>query len=142
MRSRRFADLDGFRHWDTDRQNRAGAVMTASGLDMTALRLDKPAADRQPQAGTGTTPVLRLDAIEFVEDPLEIGGRDAWSLIGDFDRHCLAIVLRPNIDAAAGRGIFGSVVEQVEKHLLKEDRVEPHHRQIGRDLDLDAVAYE
>src|SRR3954453_15672551 len=110
MRSRRFADLGGFRQRDMDRQNRAGAVMTVSGLDMTALRLDKPAADRQPQTGTSTTSVLRLDAIEFVEDPLEIGGRDAWSLIDGFDCHCLAIVPRPNIDAAAGRGIFGGVV--------------------------------
>src|SRR5439155_19277456 len=108
------ADLDGFRHRDTDRQNRAGAVMTVSGLDMTALRLDKAAADRQPQAGTSTTPVLRLDAIEFVEHALEIGGRDAWSLIDYLDRHCLPHALGANNDAAARRGGFGGVGKGVE----------------------------
>src|SRR3954467_9379080 len=98
MRSRRFADLDGLRQRDMDRQNRAGAVMTVSDLDMTALRLDKPAADRQTETRTSATSVLRLHAIEFVEHALEIGGRDARSLIDDFDRHCFAVAPRPNID--------------------------------------------
>src|SRR5947208_16771833 len=113
MRRRRFADLDVFRHRNMDRQNRAGAVMTVSGLDMTALRLDKAAANRQAKPGSSTATILRLDPIKFVEDALEIGGRDAWSLIGDFDRHGLVVAARPNLDAAAGRGIFRSVVEQV-----------------------------
>src|SRR5438067_5794887 len=117
MRRRRLADLGSRRHRDMDRQNRAGAVMTVSGLDMTALRLDKSAADRQTQASTSTTSVLRLDAIEFVEDALEIAGRDARSLIDDFDRHCLAIVPGSNIDTAAGRRVFGGIVKQVEQHL-------------------------
>src|SRR5207248_11069316 len=72
MRRRRFADLDGLRHRDMDRQNRAGAVMTVSGLDMTALRLAKAAADRQAETRTSATPILRLHAIEFVEDAIEI----------------------------------------------------------------------
>src|SRR5438270_13433369 len=98
MRSRRFADLDGLRRRDMDRQNRAGAVSAVSGLNMTALRLDKAAADRQTQAGTGTTPILRLHAIEFVEHAIEIGGRDAWSLVDYLDRHCLAVMPGANID--------------------------------------------
>src|SRR5256886_15121115 len=105
MRSRRFADLDGFRHRDMDRQNRAGAVVTVSGLNMTALRLDKAAADRQPQAGTGTTPVLRLDAIEFVEDPLEIGGRGGRALLGGGGPPLLCLLARPENESGCRGGV-------------------------------------
>src|ERR1700736_3270001 len=110
MRGSRLADLGGFRHRDMDRQNRAGTVAAVARLDMAALRLDEAAADRQAQAGAGTTPVLRLDAIEFVEDALEVAGRDARPLIGHVHRDDIAIAARPNIDAAAGGRIFGGVV--------------------------------
>src|SRR3981081_1542777 len=102
MRRDRLADLDGFRHRDTDRQNRPRAVAAVVCLDLAALRLDETAADRQTQAGAGATPGLRLDAIEFVEDAVEVAGRDARSLIGHFQRNDIAIAAGPNIDAAAG----------------------------------------
>ena len=77
---------------------------------MTALRVEEAAADRQPEAGPGATPILRLDAVEFVEDPLEIGGWNARSFIENLDHHDLTVAASTYIDAAARRRVFGSVV--------------------------------
>ena len=87
-------------------------------------------------------PILGADAIEFIEDAFEIARRDARPLVDDLDRHALARSARPDIDAAAGRGIFGGVVEDVEQHLLEQDRVEPQHRQVGGNLDFDMMPCE
>src|SRR5437588_777553 len=142
MRGDRFADFRGLRHRKADRQRRTGAVLPATGLDPPALRLDKAAADRQPETGAGAPAILRLDAIELVEDAFEIARRDARPLIDDLDPGNIAVAPGPQVDAAAGRRIFGGVVEQIEQHLLDEDRVEPQHRQIGGDGDFDAMPGE
>ena len=39
----------------------------------------------------------------------------------------------------AGGRIFRGIVEQVEQHLLEQHGVELDHRQVGGELDLDAV---
>src|SRR5436190_20010037 len=116
MHCGRLTDLDGFRHRNTDCEYRARAVAAVLRLDTTTLRLDEAPADRQTQAGAGPTSILRLDAIEFVEDVLEVAGRDARPLIRHFYHNDIAIVSRPNIDTAAGRRVFGGIVEQVEQH--------------------------
>src|SRR6266446_10692463 len=103
MRSDRFADFRGLRHRKADRQHRAGAALPAAGLDPPALRLDKAAADRQPQTGPGAPAILRLDAIELVEDAFEIVGRDARPLIDDLDNGEFAVAPGLQVDAAAGR---------------------------------------
>src|SRR5689334_7212991 len=120
MNSRRFAGLHGSRHRDMNRHNRAGAITAVSGLNMTALGLNKAAADRQAKTRTSATPILRMHAIEFVENALQIARRDARSLIDDFDRHRLAIAPGSNIDTAAGRRVFGGIVQKVEQHLLEQ----------------------
>src|SRR6266851_835920 len=117
MRGDRLADFRRLRHRKADRQYRAGAVLPAPGLDAAALRLDKAAADRQPQPGAGATAVLRLDAVELIEDPFEIVRRDARSLIDDLNQGEFTVAPRPQVDAAAGRRIFRGVVEQIEQHL-------------------------
>ena len=38
---------------------------------------------------------------------------------------------------AAGRRVFGGVVEHVDQHLLDQDRVDMEQRQVGGDVDLD-----
>ena len=128
------------RHWDADRQNRARAVVAVPRIDMTALRLDEAAADRQAKAGSGATPILRLDAVELVEDAFEIARRNARAFIDDFDCYEVTVAPRPHIDAGAGRRVFGGVVEEIEQHLLEQNWVEPYDRQIGRDFDLDVVS--
>src|SRR5690348_277853 len=97
-----------------DRQHRTGTVAPVARDNPSPQRFDKTAADRQTEASAGTPAVLGLDTIEFVEDALEISGRYPWSLIDDLDLDQLPVALRANIDAAAGRGIFGGIVEQIE----------------------------
>ena len=92
--------------------------------DPSAERLDKTAADRETETGAGTPAVLSLDTIEFVEDALEIGGRYSGPLIDDLDLDELPVALCADIDAAAGRGIFRGIIEQIEQHLLEQDRIQ------------------
>jgi len=139
MSRHRLADLGALRHRHPDRQNRAGTVLTVSRHDKAALRLDEATADRQPEPGAGALPVLRLDSVELVENPFEIAGRNARSFIDDFDRHDVAIAPGAHVDTGAKRGLIGGIIEQVEQHLLEQHGIDPQHRQIGRDLDLDAM---
>src|SRR5580693_10772289 len=87
-----------------DRQHCTGAIAPVAGDDPSAERLDKAAADRQTETGAGTPAVLGLDAIEFVEDALEIGGRYPGPLIDHLDLDELPVALCANVDPAAGRG--------------------------------------
>src|SRR5690348_16860549 len=93
-----------------DRQDRARAVAAVAGGDPAAERLDKAAADRKPEPGAGTTAILRLDTIELVEDPFEIGRRYSGPLVDDLDFDEFPVALCAHIDAAAGRGIFRGIV--------------------------------
>ena len=42
-------------------------------------------------------------------------------------------------DGRVRRRIFGGIVEEIEQHLLEQHGVEREHRQVGRELDLDAM---
>ena len=39
-----------------------------------------------------------------------------------------------------GGRIFGGVVQEIEQHLLEQDRIDVHHRQVGCKLQFDAMA--
>src|SRR5437763_6554773 len=112
--------LSGFQHRHMDGQNRTRAVRPVSRLDPATLRLNEAAADRQTEPGSGAPPILRLDTVELVEDPLEIAGRNARAFIDDFDCHDFTVTPSPHIDASAGRRVFGGVVEEIEQDLLEE----------------------
>ena len=132
----------GDRH--PDGEDRAASVGPVAGGDRAAHRLDEAAADRQPEPGAGAHAVAFPRAVELAEHPLQI-----------LRRRCPAP--RPGPAASprrrrrptpgsrigdSGVGIFGGIVEQVEQHLLEQDRVDPHHRQVGRQIDLDLCAGE
>src|SRR5437764_2077556 len=125
MEGHRFADFRCLWHRQADRQHRTGAVLPVTSLDATALRLDEASADRQPQPGAGAAAILRLDAVELVEDAFEIIGRDARSFIDDLDQGDLAVAPSPDVDPASGGCVFGGVVEQIAQYLLEQDRIEP-----------------
>ena len=84
----------------------------------------------------------RLDAIELVEDALEIG-RPVCPAPSSSDLRAARARRRAGAAAAiigAGRRVFRGIVEQIEQHLLEQHRIEPQHRQVGCEIDLDAVA--
>src|SRR6266849_1870299 len=114
MRGDRFADFRGLRHRKADRQHRTGAVLPTPGLDAAALRLDKASADRQTQTGASAAAILRLDAVELVEDAFEIVRRDTRPLIDNLDQRVIAVAPGLQVNTTAGRGVFGGVVEQIE----------------------------
>jgi len=58
-----------------DRQYCTGTVAPVARDDPSAQRFDKTAADRQAEPGAGAAAILRVNAIELVEDAFEIGRR-------------------------------------------------------------------
>src|SRR6185312_4171394 len=106
---------------------------------------DEAATDRQAETGAGATAILGLHPVKLVEDAFEIARRDARPLVDDLNQNGVApnrITGAPSakLDAAALRGVFGGVIEQVEQDLLEQDRVEKQHRQIRVDADFDPMA--
>src|SRR5260370_7496856 len=112
-----------------DRQDCTGAVAPVARDDPSPERFDKTAANRQTEPCTRTPAVLRLDTIELVEDPLEIGWRYPRPLIDDLDLDEFPVAFGSDIDAAAGRGIFRGIVEQIEQYLLEQNRIHAQHPQ-------------
>src|SRR5437763_11233260 len=120
MRGDRVSDFRGCWERQPDDQYRAGTVAAVTELYLAALRLDKAAADRQPESGARAAAVLGLDAVEFVEDPFEVARRDARALVDDLDSDRLVLAPRADVDAAVRRRVFGRVVEKIEQHLFEQ----------------------
>ena len=80
-------------------------------------------------------PVLRLDTIELVEDPLEIGWRYPGPLVDDLDLDEFPVAFGSDIDTAGGRGVFRGIIEQIEDDLLKQRCVAANQRQAGCNVD-------
>src|SRR5207237_5028408 len=91
MRGGRLADLSGFRYRYMYGQNRARTVRPICRLDPATLRLNEAAANRQAETGSRATPILCLDAIEFIEDAFQIGGRDTRPVFDNLARHAFTI---------------------------------------------------
>src|SRR5436190_5054542 len=142
MRGDRLGDFGSCGARQPDAQYRAGAVAAVTRLYVAPLCLDKAAADRQPESGPGAAAVLRLDAVEFIEDAFEVARRNAGALIADLDYDGFILAPRSYLDAAFSRRVFGGVVEQIEQHLLEQYGVEPEHRQIVGDVQLHVMAPE
>src|SRR5579884_936361 len=79
MCRRRFLSFRSLRHREPDGQYRARPVAAVLRLDPAALHLDEAPADRKAETRAGAAPVLGIDAVELVEDPLQVGRRDARS---------------------------------------------------------------
>src|SRR5438128_417011 len=68
---------------DGDREDRPRPSRSIGGADRPAHGFHKAAANHEAKPGSRAPAVGGFDAIEFVEDSLEIGRRDPVSLIGD-----------------------------------------------------------
>ena len=68
------------------------------------MQLDDPAGDREPEAGAATVGRTGLvGAVEALEDPLDLVGRDARPLVADGDPE----PARPPGDVDANLSAFG-----------------------------------
>src|SRR5947209_8872853 len=112
MRCDRLGEFGGFGNRKPDTQHGAGSVTAVLRLNRAALRLNKAAADRQPQAGAGAPPVLRLHPVEFIEHPLQIAGRDPRALVADLDYDSPVLIPRMDTDSTVRRRIVGAVAQE------------------------------
>ena len=73
------------------------------------------------------------------EDVIELVFRNAGPFVGELDHDAAVRAAGLEDHRGARRRILGGVVEQVDQHLLQEHRVEGQHRQLGLDVELDAM---
>ena len=66
---------------------------------------------------------IRVEAIELLEDPLVLGGRDSESPVADGESHTPLDRLQLELDPAAVRGVLDRVLDQVDEHLAKPVRI-------------------
>ena len=116
-------------HRKPEGDRRAAPAGPGQRLDPAAVGLDQAAADRQAEARPGRLLVARAHAVEHVEHGVARFGRDAGPLVAHPHAHLArrpappAISIRP-----PGRRVLGGVVENVDQHLLDEDRVDVEDR--------------
>src|SRR3954451_9281991 len=88
--------------------------------DAPVHRLDELAADVQAEARSADAPPLvGIQSIELVEDPLLLAYRDAEALILDAEAKPVAHCSEPHLDSPPGRRVLDRVVEQIEQHLAR-----------------------
>ena len=111
-------------------------------LDATAVQFDDAAGDRQAEAGAG-----RAGREEWIEHPLLVSGREAWSEVSDREDQAAVLQGRPCPRGAIGRRGLRGVAEQVDEHGLPEASLvqrpaigRPRPRR--RPLDLDRAVGE
>ena len=82
-RARRFREVDR----QVERERRALPRLRRD-FDLAVVQLDEVARQREPEAGPARArPAAVFGLVELVEDPLQLVGGDADSLVGDVDAH-------------------------------------------------------
>src|SRR5256714_15658158 len=105
--------------------------------------LDELAADVQAEAAAADAVRLRrVEAVELLEDPLVLLGRDAGSLVADRDRDRPLVRPDAHLGAAVARGVLDRILDQVVEHLAQAAGVGVDGADVlgGDELDLRALA--
>ena len=129
--ARRRGQPDGERRPDADR---------ALHVDRAAVQVDERLDDRQPEAGAGALALVRRAAVEAVEQPPRLLGRDAAPGVGDGDRRRLGVGLEAQRDRALLRRVEVRVRDEVRHDLADPRRVGERRRARVVDLQLEALA--
>ena len=106
--------------------------------DTADVRAHDTPTDREPEADPAALTLVH--AIEFLEDALDVGLVDPRAAIGNLDLDLALQGSRSDVDRAARGGVLDGVLDEVDEHLLDQDRVEGHERQIARDAGADGSA--
>src|ERR1700733_11096617 len=100
------------------------------------MSLDDSAADGEPQPCSSALPLAR-QPIKFLEDLVEVLGRNARATVRDLHYYGVALVSRRELERAPLRRVLGGVLEQVDEHLLDQHGVDRHEREILRQAYVD-----
>src|SRR6185437_10782906 len=107
---------DGLRG-ELERRRRAEARL---GLDPDppAHRADEFPADVEPEPrAADSTSLVRIEAVELLEDPLLLAERDPQALVSDGEAQPLPDARDRHVDATSRRRVLDRVVDEVEEHL-------------------------
>jgi hypothetical protein len=99
------------------------------------MGLDQAFADRQAKTGAGDG-AARTETLELVEDAGPVGRCDAGAVIDHAGDQRTWLGHDPDRDRRLGRGVFGSVLDQVGEHLIDHQVVDLDWRQLVGHLDL------
>src|SRR5260221_5082856 len=103
----------GARGRKADGEHGAAAVAAVAGADGAAERFDEAAADGKAEPGAGALPVLGVDAIELVEDTLEVLLRHDLSFIHELDQVPAVVAARAEQHLQCYRRGFCGVLQHV-----------------------------
>jgi hypothetical protein len=87
--------------------------------DRTVHRLDEATTDRESQAGAGAPPIGTADAVELVEDALQVNRRNSRALVHHLQCHAAIVAPGSDRDERSNRCILAGVVEHIEQDLLE-----------------------
>jgi hypothetical protein len=88
------------------------------GADASSVGLDDRTRDceTEPAAAPVSTPAA-VDAVEALEDPVELVGRDSGSGVADRDVKLTVVAVREDRDPIAALGVGNGVADEVAEHL-------------------------
>ena len=95
--------------------------------------------DREPDAGSAAVVAARREALEDLEDPFVVLGRDATSPIMHRDVLAVGLFDDVHVDARLGAGphVLDRVADQVREHLVETRAVAVHQRRMRGQPELD-----
>lgn len=109
-------------------------------VDLAAMRLHKPARDRQTQSGSSLLAGNAVvDLLKFIENPSLMFRRNSGSSVLDFYLEMIAHRIRANLDKA-GIGELDGITHNVEQDLSEAPFIAIPYREIGRDGRSDLYA--
>lgn len=100
-------------------------------MNPTPHRLDKAAADRKSQPGSGALSTTAVGAVELLKDPLEVLRQNAGSFVRHLDYDPVVLTPRLNLDRRSGWGVLCRIIKQIEQDLLEKNAVDGKHWQFG-----------
>src|SRR5947209_7316343 len=111
------------------------ALGSRRGPDAPVHRLDELAADEQPDPGAGRGPRCLRPAVEQVEEPLAMLGRDADPFVEDAQPDGSITRIDDHPNRRSGRSVLGRVRQEVADDRLDVRVLAEYRRKAGRCLD-------
>ena len=100
-----------------------------------------PRAMASPRPGPAARPG-GVAAVELLEDERLLAGREPRPAIGDHHVHLAVLDGGRDLDRASLGRVLDGVVQNVDEHLLDEEGIEGHQRQVGGQVDVDTAIAE